>query len=153
MQREIYLVEDSSDFRQLIRTIFNRHLSNYNIRSFQGAQELYQYMVFQSAEEYSGRRPALIILDLKMHMMDGLELLKLIRQTPANAITDWKVLPIVMFSASANQEEINQCYQAGANSFFMKPVDPDELNQLLTTICHYWVDFNCLASSPSPAVI
>ena len=149
MQREIYLVEDSSDFRQLIRSIFHHHLPNYKIKSFQGARELYQYMVLQSGEDYSGGRPALIILDLKMHMMDGLELLKLIRQTPSNASTDWTVLPVVMFSAAATQEEINQCYQAGANSFFVKPYDPEELRKMLETICHYWVDYNCIASVTS----
>ncbi|MCE6992948.1 response regulator [Dyadobacter sp. CY323] len=147
MQKEIYLVEDSSDFRQLIRTIFNRFLPTYNIRSFQGAQELYQYMVLQSADDYAGRRPALIILDLKMHMIDGFELLKLVRQTPPNATTEWNVIPVVMLSAAANQEDINKCYQAGANSFFVKPIDFEELRELLATICRYWVDYNCLASA------
>jgi CheY-like chemotaxis protein len=149
MQKEIYMVEDSSDFRQLIRTIFNQFLPDYNIRSFQGAQELYQYMVLQSSDEYAGRRPALVILDLKMQMMGGLELLKLIRQTPSNASTDWKVIPVVMLSAIAHQDDINKCYQAGANSFFIKPIELEELKQLLTTICRYWVDYNCLAVASS----
>ncbi|WP_439582023.1 response regulator [Dyadobacter bucti] len=147
MQKEIYLVEDSSDFRQLVRSIFNHFLPEYHIRSFQGARELYQYMVLQSDDEYTGRRPALIILDLKMYTIDGIELLKLIRQTPSNAFTEWKAIPVIMLSGSAHQDDINKCYQAGANSFFIKPVDFEELKKLLATVCRYWVDYNRLASA------
>jgi len=145
-QKEIFLVEDSSDFRQIARTIFTQFLPEYNIRSFQGAQELYKYMIFQSDENFKGRRPALIILDLKMPTIGGLEVLKMLRQTPSNAVTQWETLPVIMLSAMARQEDINKCYKAGATSFLVKPVDFEELKKLLTEICHYWVDYNKLAS-------
>ncbi|HEV7379521.1 MAG TPA: response regulator [Dyadobacter sp.] len=143
-KKEIFLVEDSSDFRQLVRTIFSKFLPEYSVRSFQGGSELYQYMVMQSSEGYTGRRPSLIIMDLHLPTLDGYEILKLIRQTPPNTVTDWKTLPVVMLSASSKQSDVNRCYQAGANSFFIKPVDFEELKKLLETICHYWVDYNIL---------
>lgn len=145
IQKEIFIVEDSSDFRQIVRTIFAQFLPEYNIRSFMGAHELYKYMVFQSDENFNGRRPVLIILDLKMPTLNGLEVLKMLRQTPANAVTVWDTIPIVMLSGTANQTDINNCYQAGATSFFVKPADFESLKQLLVKICHYWSDDNKLA--------
>ncbi|WP_353721076.1 response regulator [Dyadobacter sp. 676] len=144
-KKEIYLVEDSGDFRRLVRTIFSKFLPEYHLRSFQGGQELYQYMILQSAEQFKGRRPGLIIMDLNLPAIGGLELLKLIRRTPSNTETEWKSIPIVILSGSAGQEEINKCYQAGANSFFVKPVDFEELHVLLETMCRYWIDYNRLA--------
>lgn len=144
-QKDIFLVEDSSDFRQLVRTIFAKFLPEYSVRSFQGGSELYQYMVMQSSDGYTGKRPSLIIMDLNLPTLNGYEILKLIRQTPSNNVTDWKTLPVVMLSGTSTQHDVNRCYQAGANSFFVKPVDFEELKTLLETICHYWVDYNILA--------
>ncbi|MCF2446669.1 response regulator [Dyadobacter sp. CY345] len=146
MQKEIFLVEDSADFRQIVRVIFDKFLPEYKIRSFQGAHELYKYMVLQSDENFRGRRPVLIILDLKMLTLSGLEVVKMLRKTPSNAVTQWQTIPIIMLSALANQEDINNCYLAGATSFFSKPVELDDLKQLLIRICHYWVDHNKLAT-------
>ena len=146
-KKEIYLVEDSSDFRQLVRGIFTKFLPDYHVRFFQGGQELYQYMVLQSAEDFKGRRPGLIILDLQLPAINGLELLKLIRQTPANVHTEWKTIPIAILSGAAQQEDINRCYQAGANSFLIKPVEFEELHTLLEIMCRYWIDYNRQATT------
>ncbi|MCE7042855.1 response regulator [Dyadobacter sp. CY312] len=145
MQKEIFIVEDSSDFRQIVRMIFTRFLPDYHVRFFQGVAELYKYMVLQSDENYKGRRPALIIMDLKMPTINGFEAVKMLRQTPSNVVTHWQTIPVVMLSSMASQEDINKCYQIGATSFFIKPVDFDELKQLLVHMCHYWVDHNKLA--------
>ncbi|GGH35063.1 response regulator [Dyadobacter endophyticus] len=152
-KKEIYLVEDSSDFRQLLRGIFTKFLPEYHVRFFQGGQELYQYMVFQSAEQFQGRRPALIILDLQLPNINGVELLKLIRQTPGNSETEWKTIPAVILSGSTSQDDINHCYQAGANSYFVKPIDFEELQTLLKTLCRYWIDYNRLAKAGVPKQI
>ena len=149
MQKEIFLVEDSYDFRQIVRMIFTRFLPEYKVRFFQGVSELYNYMILQSDENYKGRRPVLIVIDLKMPTINGLEAVKMLRQTPSNQVTQWQTIPVVMLSSMANQDEINKCYMAGATSYFVKPVGFEELKQLLTRICHYWVDFNRLAMSDS----
>ncbi|MCF0052847.1 response regulator [Dyadobacter chenwenxiniae] len=148
--KEIYLVDDSADHRYLVRTIFNKFLPNYHVRFFQGGNELYQFLILQSAPSYTGRRPGLIIMDLKMPSINGLELLKLIRQTPDNGVTQWKTMPIVILSNNSSNEITTRCYLAGANSFFMKPVEFEELRYMLETICHYWMDYNKLpAVSPT----
>lgn len=152
-KKEIYLVEDSSDFRQLVKGIFTKFLPDHHVRLFQGAKELYQYMVLQSAEQFPGRRPALIILDLQLPDINGVELLKLIRQTPANTETEWKTIPVVILSGSTRQDDINHCYEAGANSYLVKPVDFEELHTLLETLCRYWIDYNRLATAEIPSQI
>ena len=144
-QMEIYLVDDSADHRLLVRTIFKEFLPKYHLRSFQGAAELYQFLVLQSAPEYNGRRPALIILDLKMPSIDGLELLKLIRKTPDNAVTRWSTIPVLILTHSSAPEDIQRCYEAGASSFITKPLEFEALRYLLETISHYWLDYNRLA--------
>lgn len=151
-KKEIFLVEDSSDFRQIVRTIFTQFLPGYTVRCFQGAHELYKYMILQSDENYRGNRPVLIILDLKMPTINGFEVLKMLRQTPSNAVTQWKTIPVVMLTGMATQEDINNCYLAGATSFFIKPVEFEELTQLLIQICHYWVDHNRLATTSTAPV-
>lgn len=149
-KKEIYMVEDSGEFRQLARGVFTKFLPDYHVRFFQGAQELYRYMVLQSAEQFQGRRPALIILDLHLPNINGLDLLKLIRQTPPNTETDWKTIPIVILSSTARQEDIARCFQEGANSFFVKPVDFEELHTLLESMCRRWIDGKGEAATDIP---
>ncbi|MCF2487842.1 response regulator [Dyadobacter sp. CY347] len=143
-QKEIYLVDDSEDHRYLVRTIFKKFLPNYHVRFFQGGSELYQFLILQSSPDYAGRLPALIILDQQMPAISGLEVLKLLRRTPDNAKTKWKTMPIVILSNDNSNDIVNKCYLAGANSFFVKPLEFEELRYMLETICHYWMDYNRL---------
>ena len=52
---------------------------------------------------------------------------------------------VVMLSATDRQEDINKCYQAGASSYLVKPINFDDLRKLLETICFYWIDLNKVA--------
>ena len=146
-KKEIFIVEDSADYRQLIRAIFEQFLPDYPIRFFQGGSELYQYMILQSSPEFAGRRPGLIIMDLQLPAIHGVDMIGLIRQTPPNESTDWKNIPIIVLSNVSAGSEIQRCYQTGINSFFTKPIEFDELKNLFTTICKYWIDYNVLPSA------
>ncbi|MCF0057068.1 response regulator [Dyadobacter sp. CY356] len=141
-KKELYIVDDSADHRFLLENIFSKFLPQYPVRFFEGAQEFYHFLIQQSAPDYKGKEPGLIILDLKMPFINGYELLKLLRQTPDNEKTQWKSLPVVMMSSEEAPFQINQCYQAGANSFLTKPLLVEELRDLLKTTCQYWLDFN-----------
>lgn len=143
-KKEIYLVDDSADYRLLVRGIFSKYLPDYHVKFFQGANELYQFLILQSSPDYAGRVPALIIMDLDMPTIDGLTLLKLLRNTPDNASTQWKTLPVVILSNSNAPDVISKCYQAGTNSYFVKPMDFEELRLMLETICRYWLGYNRL---------
>ena len=144
IRRELYVVDDSEDHRFIIQSIFTKFLPSYPIRLFHGAKDLYELLIIQADTGYKGSLPGLIILDLKMPLIKGYDLLRLLRQTPDNEKISWKTFPIVMMSSEGSQQEIVECYQAGANSFFNKPADPEELKFVFQTLCKFWLDYNRL---------
>lgn len=143
-KKELYIVDDSADHRFLVENIFAKFLPDYPVKIFSGGEELYNHLILQSSDDYMGTLPGLIVLDLRMPIFNGYELLKLLRQTPDNGHTQWKTLPIVMMTSEGSPKEVMLCYQAGANSFIKKPIEFQELRSTLETICHYWLDFNRL---------
>jgi CheY-like chemotaxis protein len=88
--------------------------------------------------------PRLILLDLRLPRVDGLEVLRALR-----ANTRTSMAPVVVLTSSDDPRELAQSYQLGANSCVQKPVRPDELRAMLHTIGHYWLDLN---QPPPPPV-
>lgn len=85
-----------------------------------------------------GRRPApaLALLDIKMPRMTGLETLAWIRATDP-----WRRLPVVIFSASMHPGDVASAYELGANTFLLKPSSAEDLTQLVSALCAYWLRF------------
>lgn len=81
--------------------------------------------------------PSLVLLDLKMPGIDGIDVLKDIR---AHERTQY--IPVVMFSSSTLEEDIKACYDAGANSFLYKSDDLLEFMHILNKTLQYWIDIN-----------
>ena len=79
--------------------------------------------------------PCLVLLDLSMPGRKGIEVLQWIRQQPKLA-----ELPVVVLTSSNQQTDIHQAYRLGANGFFVKPGDPDELQQIVRTLQESWLD-------------
>lgn len=88
--------------------------------------------------------PKLILLDLKLPKVDGLELLRQIRSNPGT-----QVIPVVVLSSSIHDEDVVNCYRLGANSYIQKPVNFDEFRQMVKQIGLYWLHINHL---PLPSV-
>ncbi|SEJ38295.1 Response regulator receiver domain-containing protein [Dyadobacter koreensis] len=147
--KELYIVDDSEDHRFIIQNIFSKFLPSYPVRLFRGAKELYELLILQADVNYQGGLPGLIILDMKMPVIKGSDLLRLLRQTPDNDKMSWKTFPIVMMSSQSSPQEIAECYQAGASSFFTKPTDYEELKILFRVLCKFWLDYNRLPSKIS----
>lgn len=81
--------------------------------------------------------PVLVLLDLKMPRLDGTEVL---RQIKSDA--KFKYLPVVMFTSSRELDDLNRCYQLGANGFVVKPVDYREYTEALECLGRFWVAVN-----------
>jgi len=79
--------------------------------------------------------PALIILDLNSHGVDGREALVVIK-----ADARLKAIPVVVLTTSVNPKDVEYCYQAGANAYHVKPVRHDQYLLLLRSLMHYWLD-------------
>ena len=81
--------------------------------------------------------PDLVILDLKLPKVTGLEVLRSIRENEVTAL-----LPVVVFSSSSDQADVDACYRLGVNSFVQKPLDYDEFVEAVRLIGRYWLGFS-----------
>ena len=85
--------------------------------------------------------PQLVLLDLKLPLKTGFEVLEWMRNQP-----DLRFLPVIVFSSSAQKADIDRAYQLGANSFVVKPSGVEERTELATLIKGFWLHFNRLPS-------
>jgi CheY-like chemotaxis protein len=85
--------------------------------------------------------PALILMDLNSHGIDGREALVAIKSD-----SRLKEIPLVVLTTSANPRDVAFCYQAGANAYHVKPVRHDEYLLLLQSLLHYWLESATLAT-------
>lgn len=79
----------------------------------------------------------LILLDLNMPSMGGIETLRHLAQR-----VDWSQIPVVIFTSSAHHDDIQACYELGANAYVNKPLDYDEFTKAIHTILQFWTEVN-----------
>ncbi|MDX9912742.1 MAG: response regulator [Phycisphaerales bacterium] len=85
----------------------------------------------------SAQRPDIILLDLKLPRMNGLEVLREIKWDP-----ELSPIPVVMLSTSSADEDKERAYELRANSYVVKPLDFDSFNQIVSTLNYYWAVVN-----------
>jgi two-component system response regulator len=138
-QKSILLVEDNPDDEALtMRALKKNNVMNDIFVARDGAQAL-DYLFARGAHD--GRRtaeqPALILLDLKLPRVDGMQVLKEIRANP-----NTRLLPVVILTSSREQQDLVNCYSLGANSYIRKPVDFDQFVDAVKQIGRYWLVLN-----------
>ena len=136
---EILLIEDSEhDAEMTIRALKRNKITNGVIHLKNGVEAL--EFLFGTGE-FAGRdvneKPKVILLDLKMPKMDGLEVLQNIK---ANDLT--KNIPVVVLTSSKENPDIQKCYALGANSYIVKPVDFSGFMDAVSHSGMYWVMLN-----------
>jgi two-component system response regulator len=137
--KKILLVEDSTDDVLLtLRALQQANILNEVIIARDG-QEATEYLTGEG--QYAGRdtsdRPVVVLLDLKMPRMGGLEFLRRIR-----TINTLKLLPVVILTSSKEDQDICESYNLGANSYIQKPVDFEQFVQAIRTLGLYWLVLN-----------
>ena len=135
---DILLVEDSqADAEMTMRALKRKNLCN-NLMWLKDGVEAIEYLLRQGA--HAGRTPGnpkLILLDLKMPRMNGIEVLKRIRETPELAL-----LPVVILTSSEEERDVVQSYELGVNSYVVKPVSFENFaEEVIKTGC-YWLLVN-----------
>ncbi len=133
---EILLIEDNMNDAELaIRALRKGNINNTLIHLKNGAKAL--EFLFGTGN-FEGRdirkKPKLILLDLKMPKVDGLEVLT---QIKANELT--KAIPVVVLTSSKEHPDIERAYSLGANSYIVKPVEFDEFTKVVTDLGFYWL--------------
>jgi CheY-like chemotaxis protein len=135
----ILLIEDNIDDERLtLRALRRNNIMNEVIVACDG-QEAIDYLFGEGS--FAGRdlsvNPAVIILDLKLPRLSGLEVLKRIREGAQT-----KRLPVVVLTSSEDETQIEAAYALGANSFVRKPTDPAEYSEMALMVAMYWLLLN-----------
>lgn len=137
--RPILLVEDNPDDEALTLRAFNKNRINNPVVVARDGVEALDYLFGNG--HHAGRdltvMPAVILLDLKLPRIDGLEVLRRIR---ANERTS--LLPVVILTTSKEQQDIYEGYSLGANSYIRKPVDFEKFIQAVGQLGLYWLVLN-----------
>lgn len=141
---DILLVEDNEDHIELtLRALKNNNLINeiYVVKDGQEALDfVYHQCKYEDTEKYP--RPGLILLDIHLPKINGLEVLETLKKDP-----DVKSIPIIMLTTSSRDEEIAKSYAGGANSYVTKPVDFGEFTKKIKDLKLYWTIVNSLTKN------
>lgn len=128
----VLLIEDNADDERLtLRALRKNNIMNEVVVAYDGEQALAH--LFSEATPL----PALIVLDLKLPKVTGLEVLQKVRENPRTAL-----VPVVVLTASDDTEQITTAYAVGANSFIRKPTDPAEFSDMVLQVAMYWLLLN-----------
>jgi len=140
VNKMILLVEDNPDDEALTLRAVKKHMPHGIVVARDGAEAL--DFLFGTGR-FTGRdlsvSPLLVLLDLKLPKVNGLEVLRRIR---GDART--RVIPVVVFTSSTEEQDILDCYSLGANSYIRKPVDYNQFCADMKQVMTYWLSVNQL---------
>ena len=134
MYRPILLIEDNPMDIDLTRRAFARRKLVNPLEIARDGPEALDYI---RRWEAGDPLPSVILLDLKLPKLDGLEVLRRFKSHPVA-----RVIPVVVLSTSAEERDIQMAYHLGANSYIVKPVDFDHFMEVAAQIDQYWLLFN-----------
>jgi two-component system response regulator len=138
-ETEILLVEDnSSDADMTIRALKKNNLANNLVHVKDGAEALdFIFAEGAYASREKGSKPKVILLDLKMPKVNGLEVLAKIKGDERTSD-----IPVVVLTSSKEDPDIKLCYQLGVNSYVVKPVEFEDFYRAVSDLGLYWMIVN-----------
>jgi CheY-like chemotaxis protein len=136
--RPILLVEDSAEDAELTLAVLAEHNLANQVAVARDGVEALDYL--HRRGKFAGRvegNPAVVLLDIKMPRMDGLELLHLVKSDP-----DLRKVPIVMLTSSREAADLTKSYELGVNAYVVKPVDFEEYSKAVKQVGVFWALLN-----------
>ena len=136
---EVLLVEDNATDAELtIRELKKHNLANHLIWLKDGAEALdFVFARGRYADRDINSYPKIILLDLRLPKVDGLEVLTKIKSDPHT-----RKIPVVVLTSSREDKDIKESYKLGANSFIVKPVNFDSFSEVVIHLGFYWLLIN-----------
>jgi len=135
---ELILIEDSQNDIELFLNVVEWIDMGDQVRVFPDGREALEYL--QGTGKFEGQAPdypAVIFLDLKMPLIDGIEVLKALKENP-RTVTH----PVVVFTSSNQDIDVIKSYQLGANSYVVKPVQFEKFAETIRELINYWRNMN-----------
>ncbi|TLY39269.1 MAG: response regulator [Nitrospirae bacterium] len=136
---QILLVEDNPDDVELTLHAFQKHHLANRVHVVRDGAEALEFLFRTSA--YKDRRtedsPQLVLLDLKLPKVDGLEVLRRMKADPRN-----RMIPVVMLTSSREDRDITESYRLGVNSYIVKPVNFEQFTEAVRQLGLYWLLMN-----------
>ncbi len=136
---EILLVEDNpADAELTLRALKKRNLANRVTHVHDGEEALdFIFARGAYATRDADQHPKVILLDLKLPKVDGLEVLRAVKSDPST-----RQIPVVMLTSSRQEQDIVESYRLGVNSYIVKPVDFDKFINAVEQLGFYWLLLN-----------
>jgi len=132
---EIVLIEDNPDHVALtLRALKKNNLTN-EVQVLRDGEEALGYLFPNGKATHD--TPKVILLDLKLPKVDGVEILRRIRQDPHT-----KTIPVVVLTTSREDRDLRECYKLGVNSYIVKPVDFQQFTEAVQSLGMYWLLLN-----------
>ncbi len=136
---EILLVEDSENDAELVMRALRINNIRHHVSLARDGVEALEFL-FGSVEremQHKAEIPRLVILDLKLPRIDGLEVLRQMKEHPRT-----RAVPVVMLTSSNEKADVEECYRLGANSYIVKPIDFERFQEIVRNIVLYWLHIN-----------
>ena len=145
---DLLLVEDNPLEAELLLRPLRELAEPERVGVARDGEEALDYLLGRGAYRHrlGGPLPRLVLLELKLPRLDGIEVLRTLRASPRTG-----TVPVVVLTSSAEPREVAQCYQAGANSCIRKPIEFREFAETVRALGRYWLRLNRAAPSGVPA--
>jgi CheY-like chemotaxis protein len=135
----VMLIEDNIDHAELVMRTLEEHRIANKVRHFLDGQSALDYLFHQGefAETKETRLPHVILLDLRLPRVDGIDVLKAIKEDPG-----LKSIPVVVLTTSEAEKDVAKAYYNHANSYLVKPVGFEDFKKLMDDLGFYWLGWN-----------
>ena len=146
-QADILVVEDNPDDLELTLHALERTEWAGKTHVARDGEEALDFLFRRGErrEDSPDNPPCLVLLDLKLPKLSGIEVLKRVKNDPRT-----RTIPIVIFTSSKEERDLEDCYRFGVNSYIQKPVNFDEFRQTIRSLESYWIEMN---QAPIPATV